>query len=359
MASQRKNMKKFNKKIIITLASLALVIFAGASYVFAFGSPATVNLGKAGNFTILAKTGVSTTGATTVTGDIGVSPNSATSLTGFSQTMDSSNRFSTSTYVVGKLYAADYAVPTPSYTGTSVSAMEAAYTDAMGRPADETGRGAGTLTTGEIFTTGVYKWNSDVNITDDITINGSATDIFIFQITGKLNIDSGKKVLLSGGVIPANIFWAVAGTTTLQTTSIFEGNILGGSGASTIAMLNGATLHGKALGQTDVTLIASIVTSPTTGVYDDIPVVVSHSSGGSMPVYGCNDPTATNYNYFSASDPSLCQYENVVVLTPTTIATTGAPLVIVPKLPKTGFPPQEVNGSWYSVLFSSILNLFR
>jgi len=34
--------------------------------------PAAVHLGTAGNFVILAKTGISTTGTTHVTGDIGV-----------------------------------------------------------------------------------------------------------------------------------------------------------------------------------------------------------------------------------------------------------------------------------------------
>jgi hypothetical protein len=37
-------------------------------------SPAPVDLGTSGNFVILAKTGISTTGTTSIVGDIGVSP---------------------------------------------------------------------------------------------------------------------------------------------------------------------------------------------------------------------------------------------------------------------------------------------
>src|SRR6185369_15088470 len=45
--------------------------------------PAPVNLGTAGNFVILAKTGVSTTGTSAVVGDIGLSPSAASFITGF------------------------------------------------------------------------------------------------------------------------------------------------------------------------------------------------------------------------------------------------------------------------------------
>src|ERR1039457_3090306 len=50
-----------------------------------------INLGTAGNFVILAKSGVSTTGTTTVVGDIGVSPAAASLMTGFNLIADSTN----------------------------------------------------------------------------------------------------------------------------------------------------------------------------------------------------------------------------------------------------------------------------
>jgi len=61
----------------------------------------------------LSKTGVTNTGATTVTGDIGTSPIAAAALTGFALTRDIFEPFSRSIYVTGKVYAADYAAPTP------------------------------------------------------------------------------------------------------------------------------------------------------------------------------------------------------------------------------------------------------
>jgi hypothetical protein len=269
-------MEKFKKNLIVVLTSLVFSLsfgFTGLNTAHAYGSPTTVNLGTAANFTILSKTKITTTGATSISGDIGISPAAASILEGFSPTLDISGAFSTSTYVTGRIYASDYVEPTPTALTAAVSAMEAAYTNASGRTQDELDRLGGTLPLGTTFTTGIYKWGTNVNITGDITLSGSATDVWIFIITGNLDISSATRVLLSGGALPANVFWAVAGTTTLETTSTFEGNILGGPATSTIAMLNGAMLHGKALGQKNITLIANIV-----GAADIVPPTITIGS---------------------------------------------------------------------------------
>ncbi|MDO8724696.1 MAG: ice-binding family protein [Candidatus Methanoperedens sp.] len=62
---------------------------------------------------------------------------------------------------------------------------------------------------------------------------------------------------LSGGAQSKNIFWQVAGKTTLGTTSDFKGIILS---KTLISMNTGARLNGRALSQTEVTLIANSVT---------------------------------------------------------------------------------------------------
>ena len=64
---------------------------------------------------------------------MGVSPIAATAITGFGLVADKTNTFSTSPQVTGKIYAANYASPTPANLTTAVSNMEAAYTDAAGR----------------------------------------------------------------------------------------------------------------------------------------------------------------------------------------------------------------------------------
>ena len=224
-----------------------------------------VSLGAAGGYAILAKSGISTVPSSVVTGNVGVSPVARVGLTDWSETAapDNSDIYSTSAQVVApfKLYAADYAVPTPTNLGTAVLSMEAAYTDAAGRPAGVgpfLNVGAGTLTDLTLVA-GVYTWGSNVTIPTDLTLNGSATDVWIFQIAGTLDMAAAKNVILSGGALPQNIFWQVSGTVAMGANTHFEGIILG---KTSIAFGDLASINGRLLAQTAVTLIQNTVTQP-------------------------------------------------------------------------------------------------
>ncbi len=227
---------------------------AGANNAPASG-PASVNLGTAGNYVLLSKAGISTTGATNVTGDIAVSPIAATAVTGFGLVQDSSRTFSRSSLVTGQVYASNYAVPTPSKLTVAVKDMETAYTNAAGRPASVTGLGAGNIG-GLTLAPGTYKWGTGVNIPKNVTLSGGKNAVWIFQIAGTLTVSSATKVILAGGAQAKNIFWQVAGTTTLGTSSTFNGNILD---KKNIALQTGAVLNGRALAQTAITLQANRV----------------------------------------------------------------------------------------------------
>ena len=177
--------------------------------------PAPVLLGTAGNYAILAKTGISSVPASAVTGDIGVSPAAATYLTGFSLIADATNVFAASTQLVGNAYASNYAVPTPSNLTTAVSNMESAYTDAAGRPTpDFLELGTGNIG-GMTLAPGLYKWTSTVTMPTDVTVSGGANDVWIFQMTGDLSMSAAKRITLHGGAQAKNIFWQVAGRTTI------------------------------------------------------------------------------------------------------------------------------------------------
>ena len=253
--------RKFNKgvsyRIITVTALVASFLFGvvGMGVTFAVG-PATVNLKSAGSFVVLSKAGISTTGTTAITGNMGVSPIAATAITGFSLALDKSGQFSTSPKVTGKIYAATYKAPTPSVLTTAILDMQTAYTDAAGRKtptATELGKGN---IGGKTIKPGLYKWSSNVMIPTDVTLSGGKNDIWIFQIAGTLDVSSGKKVILSGGALAQNIFWQVAGKTSLGTSSVFNGTILG---KTAIVLKTGVKLNGKALAQTNVTLDANTV----------------------------------------------------------------------------------------------------
>ncbi|MFA5840037.1 MAG: ice-binding family protein [Candidatus Margulisiibacteriota bacterium] len=221
--------------------------------------PATVNLGTAGNFVILSKSGISTVPTSALTGDIGVSPIDSTAITGFSLIMDSTNMYSTATQVVGKIYAADYTSPTPSNLTTAISNMETACIDAAGRPSpDFIELGAGEIG-GQTLVPGLYKWGTGVSISTDVTLSGGPNDVWIFQIAGDITVASGVRVTLAGGAQPQNIFWQTFGAVMLDTTSHFEGIVLSNT---EIILRTGATMNGRLLSQTAVTLDTSTVTQP-------------------------------------------------------------------------------------------------
>lgn len=223
--------------------------------------PGQINLGGAGSFGILSKAGISTTGVTSITGDIGVSPAAATSITGFGLIMDTNGQSSHTPIVTGKVYAADYAVPTPAKMTTAISDMETAFTTANGlvTPAPIVGLYAGDIS-GRILPPGLYKWSTSVLISNaGVTLTGGPNDTWVFQISQDLTVNNGANITLLGGAQAKNIVWVVSGQATLGTNSSFSGIIL----SKTLISLNtGATVNGRLLAQTAVTLNASTVTTP-------------------------------------------------------------------------------------------------
>lgn len=96
-------------------------------------------------------------------------------------------------------------------------------------------------------------------ISSDVTISGSPSDVWIFQIAGKITQASGTHIKLAGGAAAANIFWQAFGDVALKTTTHFEGIILA---QTSISLDSGASINGRLLAQTAVTLDANTVTFP-------------------------------------------------------------------------------------------------
>jgi len=204
---------------------------------------AMVNLNSAANYAVLSYAGITNSGATTVCGSLGTFPNA--SVDGGIIVICGGSR----------QVAASPAATAETDLGT-------AYTDAAGR----TGGAvipAGADIGGQTLYPGIYTDTGNLYLTSaDMTINarGNANAVFIIQVTGNLIVASARQVHLTNGAQAANIFWAVAGLCSLDTTSSFAGNVM----AHTAVTFNtGASLEGRALASTqNVTFLANNITFP-------------------------------------------------------------------------------------------------
>jgi hypothetical protein len=249
----------FTKTVVAQYKASATVTFKDSATVIVPGpsaGPAAVALGTAGNYVILAKSGISNVPTSAITGNLGLSPATATAITGFALTLDATGTFSTSAQVTGNVYAADYTAPTPLTLTTAVNDMVTAYNDAAGRSnPDYTELAAGDIG-GLTLPPGLYKWSNTVLIPADVTLEGSATDVWIFQIAGGLTQSSATNVILTGGALAQNVFWQVSGVVDVGTNADLEGEVLS---LTQIKLETGAVAHGRLLAQTRVTLDHNIV----------------------------------------------------------------------------------------------------
>jgi hypothetical protein len=214
---------------------------------------AAVRLGSAGNFAILSKSGITDVYASAITGNVGTSP-----ITGAAMRLSCGE-------VTGKIYVVDAAGPLPCALNdattltAAIGDMETAYLDAQGRVSP----GFVELGAGEIggltLAPGLYKWGTGLKISTDVTLNGGANDVWIFQVAGTLKQASSTRVTLAGGAQAKNIFWQVAGAVTIGTTAHIEGVVLA---KTLIAVNTGASVNGRLLAQTAVTLQMNAVTQP-------------------------------------------------------------------------------------------------
>lgn len=214
---------------------------------------APVSLGVAGTFAILSQTGITDVPSSAVTGNVGASP-----ITGAATLL-------TCPEVTGTIFSVDAAGPACKVTNSTlltsaVGDMGIAYTDAASRTnPDFVNLGAGEIG-GRTLHPGLYKWSTDVSISNDVKLVGGPNDVFVFQISGDITEAAAKNVTLAGGVQAKNVFWQTAGSVSVGTTAHFEGTILS---KSLIAMKTGASINGRLLAQTAVTLQSNTVTEPT------------------------------------------------------------------------------------------------
>jgi hypothetical protein len=262
-----------------------------------------VNLGSTGTFAILAGSLISNVPTSAVTGDVGLSPAAGSGITGFG-----------ALEVTGTIYAVDVTGPAGSMSAatlltTAQGDLTIAYNNAAERTPVPTGTflnpGSGDIG-GLTLIAGLYKFTSTCSITSNVTLSGSSTDVWIFQIGSDLNLSNNVQVILAGGAKASNIFWQVGTSAVLGTTSVFKGTIMADQ---SISLNTGAMLDGRALARiAAVTIASSTIIRPastTTVEIGSAPTEFSLSQNYPNPF---NPSTKIQYSLKNAGMVSLKVY---------------------------------------------------
>ena len=228
----------------LVLGTAIAVIIATQSV--AGAAVATVNLGTAGSFGVLAGTTVTNVPTpvathTIINGDLGVSPGAA--ITGFPPGV-----------VNGAVHAAD------GVAAGAQSDLTTAYNDAAGRsPSGSVGPFIGA---GQTLAPGVYNATTSLDVGGSLTLDahGDPDAVWIFQVDSTLVTDSASSILLTGGAQACNVFWQVGSSATLGTHSSFQGSVLA---LTSITVTTGDTVTGRVLARNGaVTLDHDVITVP-------------------------------------------------------------------------------------------------
>jgi len=118
------------------------------------------------------------------------------------------------------------------------------------------------LGNGQILTEGIYCQGAASTLNGDLTLNGGGNPnaLFIIKIGGALTTNVNSNIILTNSASLCNVYWQITGQVILGENSNFSGTIIN-NGA--ISLLNGASLHGRALSSAGaITLQNNVVTLP-------------------------------------------------------------------------------------------------
>ncbi|MEK7432647.1 MAG: ice-binding family protein, partial [Cyanobacteriota bacterium] len=185
------------------------------------------------NFAVIAGSTVTSTGFTLINGDLGVSP--GTAIVGFAipnpgpGTINGTQHSNDATVVQAKID------------------LLSAFNDAVSRSTGSISMSGDLSIQPQPILPGLYTSGSSMAISGTLTLDakGDPNAVWIFQMpSSTLTTGVASKVILINGAKANNIFWQVGSSATIDTDSIFKGNIIA---ATSITINVGAQVEGRAL----------------------------------------------------------------------------------------------------------------
>jgi len=262
---------------------VVLTVVASLAGLPAAASPTAVAppLGMAGSFAILAATAITNVPTSAITGDVGLSPAAGSNYSGL-----------TAPEVIGTIYAVDATGPagsvvSPTLLTAAKTDLVTAYNALASQTCDVTYAGSKDLI-GLTLVPGVY-CADDFGLSGVLTLNGAATDVWVFKSASTLITTGTANVVLLTGGVPCSVWWQVGSSATLGTNTSLAGNILA---VTSISLATNANLDGRALARNGaVTMDQNIITRPvcalaapsvSTEIHDANHVVVTSAEIGTI-----------------------------------------------------------------------------
>lgn len=212
-----------------------------------------VNLRLSENFAVFANTSISSIPNSIITGKVGLRPGVRALIE-----LDPIE-------VVGgltEIYAGDDKEATQAYFIMQAKLdIINAYNDEEKRVADPDKIGLWNGNLGnKILAPGVYEWKSRVTIPNDLKLEGSETDVWIFKVAGQLRIGTDVHITLSGGAQAKNVFWQVGDDVLIKARSAVVGTIIS---QQVFEMKEQASLNGRAFVKNDKLILdKNTITKP-------------------------------------------------------------------------------------------------
>ena len=226
---------------------------------------AAVPLGSCSSFAILGSAEVTNIPTSMITGDVGLTPDAGANISGFSAPL-------TCPEVTGNAYAVDATGPACALIDPVLLANAKADAGAAFLNARAAARGTPASISGDLngltLYPGLYESLTSVEISAGgvlyLDAQGDGNAVFIIRSETSITTEGSSEVVLAGGAKATNVYWTAGSTVTLGTTSIMKGTLIAGT---SISLLTGATLEGRALNQgaaaEAVTLDQSTITVPS------------------------------------------------------------------------------------------------